>query len=451
MIERRDRRLSKLATGLSLVLWVFGLTVAMPAAAVPSFAAQTGRPCEACHVGGLGPQLTPFGREFKLHGYTARTVSFNVPLAAFAVVSYVHTAKAQDPPPSPAVGPNDNVAIDQISLFVAGGVGSHFGAFVQSTYDGIAKSFHWDNLDVRAVTPIHFKGVDAVVGISLNNNPTIQDAFNTLPAWSFPYTTSTTGPVPGASPLIGGLAQTTLGVTAYAWINSSLYAEFGVYRSLGAEFLNHAGIDPTAPGKIDGEAPYARIAYNRSLGDKNFTLGAFWLSARLFPGRDQTTGFTDHYTDLGVDASYQYFAPNKDVFTVNGRYTHERQALDASRALGAASLPVDDLDDIRIDASYFWRSKIGATAQVFETRGSADPLLYVGNRIPRPDSAGVTLQLDATPFGDGKSPLGQRFNLRVGVQYTAYFRFNGASANFDGFGRNAADNNTFRVFTWVYY
>ena len=31
------------------------------ARAVPAFAVQTGQPCQACHVGGFGPQLTPFG------------------------------------------------------------------------------------------------------------------------------------------------------------------------------------------------------------------------------------------------------------------------------------------------------------------------------------------------------------------------------------------------------
>ena len=40
------------------------------AAAVPAFAEQTGQPCVGCHVGGFGPQLTPFGRAFKLGGYT---------------------------------------------------------------------------------------------------------------------------------------------------------------------------------------------------------------------------------------------------------------------------------------------------------------------------------------------------------------------------------------------
>ena len=421
------------------------------AAAVPSFAAQTGQPCNVCHVGGLGPQLTPFGRNFKLRGYVARTVKFNVPIAAFAVASYVRTAKDQTPPPAKNFAVNDNLAVDQVSLFVAGGLGSHLGAFIQNTYDGVAHAFSWDNADVRAVTTATVKGEPVVFGLDVNNNPTVQDGFNTLAAWGFPYTSSALAPSPGASPVIGSFAQNTLGISAYTWINQQIYAEFGGYRSLGAGFLTHAGVDPTVPGKIDGIAPYGRLAYQKVNGGRNFEFGAFWLNANLFPGRDQTTGLTDHYSDLGLDASYQYFAANKDVFTINSRYTYERQGLDASRALGAASNPRDSLQDLRADASYYWRNKIGLSAQLFHTWGSRDDLLYAGDRDLRPNTTGLTLQLDGTPYGGGDSPFGKRFNVRVGVQYTSYFEFNGARNNFDGFGRNAADNNTLRVFTWVYY
>ncbi|EQD66271.1 secreted protein [mine drainage metagenome] len=44
------------------------LLLALPAQAVPMFARETGQPCVACHIGGFGPQLTPFGRQFKLDG-----------------------------------------------------------------------------------------------------------------------------------------------------------------------------------------------------------------------------------------------------------------------------------------------------------------------------------------------------------------------------------------------
>jgi len=37
-------------------------------------------------------------------------------------------------------------------------------------------------------------------------------------------------------------------------------------------------------------------------------------------------------------------------------------------------------------------------------------------------------------------------NLRLGLRYTAYTRFNGASSNYDGFGRDASDDNTWLLF-----
>ena len=421
------------------------------AAALPSFAIQTGQQCDACHVGGFGPQLTPFGREFKMRGYTTRTAAFNAPVSAMAVDSYVRTEKGQTAAPAANFNANDNVALDQVSLFLAGGLSAHFGGFVQTTYDGVARAFHWDNLDLRAVTTATVKGVNMVLGLSANNAPTVQDAFNTLPAWGFPYTASSLAPAPGSAPLVGRLAQNTLGLTAYVWMNSALYAEAGAYGSPGRNFLARAGVDPFDPGGISGLAPYARVAYQKNFGDRNLEVGAFLLSADLYPGRDMSVGATDHYDDVGIDASYQYFAASKDVFTFNARYTDERQRLDASRTLGLATNGRDALTDLRFDASYYWRNQIGATVGAFDTSGSADPLLYAANRTLRPDSSGVNLQLDGTPFGGGGSPLGPRFNLRVGVQYVLYTRFDGAGRNYDGLGRNAADNNTFRVFTWIAY
>src|SRR4051794_32271691 len=67
-----------------------------PARAVPSFAQQTGQPCSTCHVGSFGPQLTEYGREFKLTGYTMTGGDgFRIPLAAMALGSFTHTAKGQ--------------------------------------------------------------------------------------------------------------------------------------------------------------------------------------------------------------------------------------------------------------------------------------------------------------------------------------------------------------------
>jgi len=425
-------------------------TLARPAAAVPAFAVQTGKPCQTCHVGGFGPQLTPYGRNFKIHGYTQRAGGgFTLPVSAMAVASFVRTAKDQEPPPHYAA--NNNTSFDEIAVFLAGGFGSHFGAFIETTYDGIARAFTWDNLDVRAVTTTEFKGHDMVLGTSVNNSPTLSDPWNSLPAWGFPYTNSDLAPSPSASPLLNGaLAQTTLGATLYAWIDNAIYAEAGAYGSPGATTLRRLGADPTDPGDLDGLAPYGRLAYQRSLDGGTAHLGAFAMDAHVRPGLDRTTGRTDRYTDVGLDASYQKPLANGDLVSFNARYLHERQARRASCTLAEAdaSCAHNHMDDVRADVSYAWRNKIDGTVQVFDTSGNANPFLYPDNRTSRPDSTGLMFQLDATPFGDLPQPA-RRINLRVGLQYTLYTRFNGARRNFDGAGGKASDNNALRLFTWL--
>jgi len=37
----------------------------------------------------------------------------------------------------------------------------------------------------------------------------------------------------------------------------------------------------------------------------------------------------------------------------------------------------------------------------------------------------------------------------VGVEYTMFNRFNGASSNYDGFGRSARDNDTLFLYAWA--
>ena len=418
--------------------------------AIPAFAEQTGAPCASCHVGGFGPQLTPFGRQFKMGGYTMRAGNdFTAPVSAMAVASYLHTSANQASPPAPGFATNDNVALDQISLFVAGRVSENFGGFSQWTYDGIGRAYAWDNLDLRAVSHETIAGSDVLLGLSVNNSPGVQDSWNTLAAWGYPYTSSGLAPAPAAGTLMdGALAQSVLGVSAYAYWNSSIYTEFGLYWSPSHGFLRAVGVDPAAAGVIDGVAPYVRVAYQKDYGDQNFEAGAFGLFANLHPGADTTVKATDNYTDLGLDASYQFVGDPVNSYTINARYTHESQNLAATALLGGAASMQNHLDDLRIDASYYWQNSIGASVGAFDTVGSKDALIYAGNRTFKPNSSGFVLQADFTPFGGPGAPLGGRFNMRVGAQYFIYTKFDGASSNFDGLGGKASDNNALRLFTW---
>lgn len=452
----------RIATGWSLVpgVLLFGTALAFhrPAEAVPAFAQQTGRDCAACHVGGFGPQLTPFGREFKLGGYTLR-LQKSIPLSVMAVASYVHTKRAQDEPPTEDAKTNNNASFDEGSVFLAGGIGSHVGGFAQVTYSGADEAVAWDNMDLRIVNTGKLGGKDIVYGLTINNNPTIEDPWNTLPGWGYPYTDSDYAPGPDAAPLVaGGLGQAVLGMTAYAWFDSKFYLEAGGFSTPSRGTLDFLGADPDDPGKIHGLAPYGRTAFQSQLGGGTFEVGAFALQAHLFPGRDRSTGQSDRYTDFGFDTSW--IKPLKSgTLTFNAHYTHENRSLDATCLLGMEDGSIepgplgncanDSLNEVRADLSYYWHNAIGVTVSPFSITGSSNPSIYPDSRTFKPNSSGVQFQVDGTPWGKGNSPLGPRFNMRVGAQYTLYNRFNGAHSNFDGTGRNASDNNTLRVFTWI--
>src|ERR1700728_5297981 len=90
---------------------IFLASTVRPSVAVPSFAAQTGQPCSARHVGAFGPQLTPFGRAFKIGGYTqtgGEGPLSQIPLAGFVLNSFTHTNAPQPQPAAPDFGRNNN-------------------------------------------------------------------------------------------------------------------------------------------------------------------------------------------------------------------------------------------------------------------------------------------------------------------------------------------------------
>jgi hypothetical protein len=57
--------------------------------------------------------------------------------------------------------------------------------------------------------------------------------------------------------------------------------------------------------------------------------------------------------------------------------------------------------------------------------------------------------VDWTPWGKEDSWMAPNANLRLGLQYTAYSKFNGASNDYDGAGRDASDNNTLMLLAWL--
>ena len=254
---------------------------APPVSALPSFAQQTGQPCSTCHVGGYGPQLTPFGRSFKLGGYTLAAADSNsIPLAAMLVASYTQTKTGQPDGAGPHDGRNDNFSVQEASLFLAGRWTDHIGSFAQVTYSDIDGLVTADNVDVRYAHALNIGEKPAILGVSVNNNPTVSDVWNTVPAWRFPYMASELVPEMAAAPLIdGALEHQVLGVSGYGFFDNSWYAELGGYGSLSHGLLDALNVEDSA-GKISGIAPYWRVAYSHDAKGHSRGLSAPSASTR---------------------------------------------------------------------------------------------------------------------------------------------------------------------------
>ena len=195
-------------------------SLATPAQALPSFARQTGQPCGTCHTD--YPALTPFGRRFKLLGYTAgggqfRTTPFSSkggraaraeldklrgyvkalppesqaaadgrewvpPISFMAIEGFTHTQGPTVPEPSDPYKTNDNFVASPVSVFWGGAITDHIGAFAQYTYAGATPlssysgtpadqfihSWGWDNTDVRYANSAMVGPLDLVYGITAN-------------------------------------------------------------------------------------------------------------------------------------------------------------------------------------------------------------------------------------------------------------------------------------------
>ncbi len=356
------------------------MLAARPAHAIPPFARQTGLACEACHT--LPPELTPFGRRFKLNGYTLTTRPplvndiddhkrntlwlTDLPgIAVLAQLNYSHYDRA--PPdtgnPYPAHAQSDTYQFpDQFSLAYAGAVSDHVGAWMQLTYNGQAGSVGIDNIDIRYSD--HTFDNKWVWGVTANNYLTFQDVYNGIGSYTLPNFNTVslaTGGVAGAGttgPILNALGPGAVGgIGAYVFWNDSLYFEFSEYHSAVA-----GGGSPTVDsvslaangGAVDRFAPYARIAYERDWGYHSAEIGASGLFVNWIPSagyvsaqqalaanianaatvaaggtpytptQTYNSGIINRYTDLSVDWQYQYNGQH-NIFGWLGHVTHERQ------------------------------------------------------------------------------------------------------------------------------
>ena len=458
------------AIALALMLLVAATLWPAESSALPIFNRQTGQNCVACHAGGQFPELTPYGRLFKLTGYTIgqRTV----PLSAMAVISdsrVMNTTKSDDPKAD--FQKNGSPIFATASVFVAGKVTDNIGAFLQITYDNYGSQsddgkFHGhsnaDNMDIRYadrdITPTH----DLIWGVSANNNPSLADPWNTAAAWMqyvpVPSPTSSSF-IDGNTPYPGFAAGGNLaGINAYAFWNQMLYVELGGYRTAkGLTSFMSAGVPNGEKTRLQGTNPYWRVALSHQWGPHNIMVGTSGMVADVYDDPLDTSdpASVHHFRDIGFDSQYQYLL-DPHSFTAQLAYMRDHHRYPGF----LANQPMEDADGnplpdtnatdttkvLRAKATYVYQAKYGASLAHFSQTGTTNSALYdptrvYGNVSGNPAVKGWTSEVFWTPLQ----------YIRIGLQYTAYDKYNGASHNYDGMGRNPSDNNSLFFYIWGAY
>lgn len=425
-----------------------------PALAIPSFARQTGLNCNTCHT--VFPELTVFGRQFKLRGYVLGTqledkpFPYNLPLAVglqLANTSVKDRGKGADPDED---FPQANKTIVQQAAFYYGGkIVGKLGAMAQYNWDGIEKHWGAEMVDIRYGDETTAGGKDLVYGVSVANSPAMQDLWATTPMWSFPHL-ETAGIMPMQTSLFDMTLDNQVGVvTLYGFYDGQFYGALGLMSNGKKGIYRALNLGDELETAVDGVAPHLRLAWEKDWGTHSLMIGLHALQAKIFPDPDDRTGPTDRFTDFALDAQYQS-SSGDHMYSVHAFVDREKRRWDASFPAGMASNASDTLNTFKLSAHYWYQRRLGGGIGVFDYSGDTDMLNYgmggmpsaMGNASGSPDTRGWIAEADWLPLKD-------RQNLKFGLRYTAYSKYNGAADNYNGFGRNASDNNNWFAYMWL--
>ncbi len=457
-----------------LCLPLVGGFMVQTAHAVPSFARQTGLACEACHS--MYPELTPFGRQFKLNGYTMTGIKQvesketdssagmrmnQIPPLSVMVQTQITSVRGENRSAAAIPGnpsgsftqPNatqDNISFPrQFSLFYAGEISSHMGAMLQVTGDN-GGSISQDNSEIRYASQFMTGGTGIAYGITLNNNVGMEDLWQDTPTWGFPFIhpsgTPVGGTAAGSGYLAANLGQNVAGIGAYTMIDNHYYADFTLYRTdVVGNNKYKAGTD-YGTAMIDGLAPYLRLAYQTDIGDGSLEVGVWGMSANQLPYNTNfiigsntyaaTTnigGPSDHIVDKAIDSQFELPLGNNEL-VMHGTYVRES---DDERSSSPGNYA--DLNTLKLSGSMHFNNRQSFSLMYTHSSGTTNSVYFGDTTTPPQDSAWM-VQYEYLPWE----------NVQLGAQYWMFTRYNGPST-YNTAGTSPHANDTAMLYGWFMF
>jgi hypothetical protein len=334
------------------LLCLLSLILPRKAHAIPSYTRQTGFSCDECHT--VYPNLTPFGRDFKLHGYTmtaSKTIKSdassnstplmnlnNIPMVSARIVSMWSnqaggnngivpkgiTTAGQGFMSFPS-GYNDKETFNLVgdsSIYVSGKIAPYMGTFLEfSGIDDEGGTLGLGMLDTVIVAPdTMLGGRSFVYGIRGVDAVFTGDPSNVLGTWGLTsqlmgMSTHNTLYDPNRAMVEGGELYGMWG----GFNNGGLFGTVAFYHPTGSQTAgsfvqgNLAGLSGT-PGTLNTSSvdEAVRLAYYLpSFGNLYTEIGAsayFGKEGMIAPSAASIPNpyYNDNYSNYGVDAQVQY-------------------------------------------------------------------------------------------------------------------------------------------------
>ncbi len=382
------------------------------ARALPSFARQTGFTCSTCHT--IPPRLNKYGMMFKMKGYTEGNAIGSIKMDDQYSILKVNpiSARVVTYPYSKKKGQDSEVIFpDEFMVVLAGRISENVGAVLEPLYE--AEEGKWD-IEFARIAAVKNFGTTLVGLVGGWTSPTGTDPFISLDYHGRRLTRQKA--VPHAAITNTGLQDiygfNNRGLSAYAYIANTLYANVGVYTGSSRLENEAIGVEEDPINK-KGEDPldfYGRLALTPPVGIADINIGGF-----IYAGTDElqkpdgtplTVGsltFEENRSQrLGIDLGVQKYLPGNLMVELLALYISGTDRLKET----GGEVKVNH-GGFNLSGTVYWKNKIALSVIYGEYRFNDDNPLTDENEqdLTRKD---LTLH---TSFM-------VRPNVRLGAEYT---------------------------------
>ena len=252
-----------------------------------------------------------------------------------------------------------------------------------------------------------------------------------------------------------------LGVGMFVMLDDVWYAEFTSYRGTKTAIpaLNVSG---ALNNVSTNHNPYWRLAWNPVSGPQSWMIGTFGMVSKLSTDPLVTGSSSGKYTDIGVDAQYQFITPSHS-WSAQATLIQEKVDWGASSVGTNHDAKISSLNTFKAKVTYDFARTYGATWFGFASNGSTDSLYWAYSATATTGACNQNSSTLAYCSSNGMpNTAGQGFEiyyapvpqLRINLQQTYYRSFLGGRTfidNTSGNSRAASDNNlTYLYATYSY-